>query len=78
MRYAQLASRVFGVPLLVERHKLEVILSALGPRLGVEADQPSLFAAVEMGGPGDEKGRKSYILEVPILDIDLVDEGVQL
>ncbi len=25
-----------------------------------------------------EKGRKSYILEVPILDIDLVDEGVQL
>jgi len=25
-----------------------------------------------------EKGRKSYIREVPILDIDLVDEGVQL
>ncbi len=25
-----------------------------------------------------EKGRKSYIFEVPILDIDLVDEGVQL
>ena len=25
-----------------------------------------------------EKGRKSYIFEVPILDIDLVDAGVQL
>ncbi len=25
-----------------------------------------------------EKGRKSYIFEVPILDIDLVDDGVQL
>lgn len=25
-----------------------------------------------------EKGRKSYIFEIPILDIDLVDEGVQL
>lgn len=26
----------------------------------------------------NEKGRKSYIFEVPILDIDLVDAGVQL
>jgi hypothetical protein len=26
----------------------------------------------------NEKGRKSYIFEVPILDIDLVDSGVQL
>jgi Protein of unknown function (DUF3126) len=26
----------------------------------------------------NEKGRKSYIFEIPILDIDLVDEGVQL
>ena len=25
-----------------------------------------------------EKGRKSYIFEIPILDIDLADEGVQL
>jgi hypothetical protein len=26
----------------------------------------------------NEKGRKSYIFELPILDIDLVDSGVQL
>jgi hypothetical protein len=26
----------------------------------------------------NEKGRKSYIFEVPILDIDLVDAGTQL
>jgi Protein of unknown function (DUF3126) len=26
----------------------------------------------------NEKGRKSYIFEIPILDIDLVDAGVQL
>jgi Protein of unknown function (DUF3126) len=26
----------------------------------------------------NEKGRKSYIFELPILDVDLVDDGVQL
>jgi signal peptide peptidase SppA len=45
-----LASRIFGTPLLVHRAKLDVILSALGPRLGIEhpiaADPPELLAAM--------------------------------
>jgi len=45
-----LASRIFGTPLLVHRAKLDVILSALGPRLGIDrpipADAPDLLAAL--------------------------------
>ncbi|MEW6415831.1 MAG: S49 family peptidase [Pseudomonadota bacterium] len=45
-----LASRIFGTPLLVHRAKLDVILSALGPRLGIDhpipADAPDRLAAL--------------------------------
>ena len=45
-----LASRIFGTPLLVHRAKLDVILSAIGPRLGIDspipADAKELLAAV--------------------------------
>lgn len=45
-----LASRIFGTPLLVHRAKLDVILSALGPRLSIDspipADATELLAAV--------------------------------
>lgn len=47
-----LAARIFGTPLLVQRAKLDVILAALGPRLGaldlpeVEADPPAPRPAV--------------------------------
>jgi signal peptide peptidase SppA len=50
-----LASRIFGTPLLVHRAKLDVILSALGPRLGIEhpitVDAPDLLAAVPAARP---------------------------
>lgn len=52
---AHLASRIFGTPLLVHRAKLDVILSALGPRLGIErqspADAKELLAAVPAARP---------------------------
>ena len=57
MKYMHLASRLFGVPLLIERGKLDVILSVLGPRfgLGSEDGEPALY------GPGDTgKSRKAY------------------
>jgi signal peptide peptidase SppA len=50
-----LASRIFGTPLLVHRAKLDVILSALGPRLGIDslipADAKELLAAVPTPRP---------------------------
>ncbi len=50
-----LASRIFGTPLLVHRAKLDVILSALGPRLGIDspipADAKELLAAVPAPRP---------------------------
>jgi signal peptide peptidase SppA len=50
-----LASRIFGTPLLVHRAKLDVILSALGPRLGIDspipADATELLAAVPAPRP---------------------------
>lgn len=51
-----LASRIFGTPLLIERNKLDVILAAIGPRVGVEVD-----ADTQTYGPGDTgRSRKDY------------------
>lgn len=45
-----LASRIFGTPLLIQRAKLDVILSVLGPRLGIDdqihANTKELLAAM--------------------------------
>lgn len=50
-----LASRIFGTPLLVHRAKLDVILSAIGPRLGIDnpipADATALLAAAPAPRP---------------------------
>lgn len=50
-----LSSRIFGTPLLVHRAKLDVILSALGPRLGIDspipADTTALLAAASAPRP---------------------------
>ena len=47
-----LASRIFGTPLLVHRAKLDVILSALGPRLGIDSPIPAdVLAAVPTPRP---------------------------
>lgn len=42
MLYPHLAGRLFGVPLLIHRPKLDVILSVMGPRLNVDA--PAILA----------------------------------
>lgn len=39
MQLAHLASRIYGTPLLIARSKLDVILSVLGPRIGLAAPQ---------------------------------------
>jgi signal peptide peptidase SppA len=56
MRYAQLAMRLFRTPLLIEGNKLNAILSAVGPRFGIEAETPE----PEAYGPGDATQRKPY------------------
>lgn len=51
-----LAARIFGTPLLVERGRLDVMLGALGPRLGLAAPQPAMD-----GGVGeDDEGERCY------------------
>ncbi|MDP2430568.1 MAG: S49 family peptidase [Pseudomonadota bacterium] len=40
MLYPHLAGRLFGVPLLIHRPKLDVILSVLAPRLGLDGELP--------------------------------------
>jgi ClpP class serine protease len=42
MQLAHLASRLYGTPLLIARPKLDIILSVLGPRIGL----PDLNAAI--------------------------------
>lgn len=49
-----LATRIFDTPLLIAPQKLEVILAALAPRLGIEA--PSFTAAVSV----EKAARKPY------------------
>mgnify|MGYP000545314728 FL=1 len=45
MPLVHLASRLYGTPLLIARSKLDVILSVLGPRIGltrIEASAPTM------------------------------------
>lgn len=55
-----LASRIFGAPLLIEGNKLQAILAAIGPRIGIaaeEAQEPKAY------GPGDTgQARKPYFI----------------
>jgi len=63
MNYPHLAARIFGTPLMIERNKLDAILFAIGPRLGLHASPPSDEAA-RLYGPGDAgQPRKPYYLE---------------
>ncbi len=48
----QLAARVVGAPLMVERARLETILSVIGPRVGIEAG----VLPVEMDKAADHRG----------------------
>lgn len=67
-----LAGRIFGVPLLIERQKMDVIMGALGPRLGVVSEDEA--ADRKAVGPGDTgRSRKSYhVTEDKIALIDIV------
>jgi signal peptide peptidase SppA len=67
----QLATRVFGVPLLIEAQKLAVILEAIGPRIGLRESVvlEGLPVVVTRPNPDDEEkedgglmigGRKPY------------------
>jgi len=47
MQLVHLASRLYGTPLLIARSKLDVILSVLGPRIGL----PEIDAAVPLPAP---------------------------
>jgi signal peptide peptidase SppA len=47
MQLVHLASRLYGTPLLIARSKLDVILSVLGPRIGL----PDIDAAVPLPAP---------------------------
>ncbi len=49
MLYPHLAGRLFGVPLLIHRPKLDVILSVLAPRLGLDGTLPQ--AALPVSRP---------------------------
>ncbi|QXP89170.1 S49 family peptidase [Methylococcus capsulatus] len=55
MQLVHLASRLYGTPLLIARSKLDVILSVLGPRIGlpdVEAAVPAVMpASPEVAAP---------------------------
>ncbi len=59
MRYKHLASRIFGVPLLIERNKLDMILYGLSDRLKLKVEPPKQ----QQYGPGDSgNARKSYFV----------------
>lgn len=51
-----IASRVVGVPLMVERGRLETILSVLGPRIGVDATVLNLGQQQQGPNPGTTPG----------------------
>lgn len=49
-RYTHLMARLFGTPLLIHQAKLEAILHALGPRLGLDTAAAPVAAAPVMPG----------------------------
>lgn len=69
-KLSHLAARIFSVPLMIERQKMDVILNFLAPRLEVETDAPD----GQLYGPGDTgRSRKSYwVTEDKIAVIDVV------
>lgn len=56
MHLTHLAARLFGTPLLIHRPKLEVILSVVGPRMGLEASELAAFSPRERLTPASSGG----------------------
>ena len=63
MQLVHLASRLYGTPLLIARSKLDVILSVLGPRIGL----PEIDAAVPLptSKPGTSIGQPGIAI-IPV------------
>lgn len=61
----RLATRIFGVPLMVSQPKLDVILGALGPRLGIAGAAPLPLLAME----DDEAGATIAAEPPPLYDL---------
>jgi signal peptide peptidase SppA len=63
MQLVHLASRIVGTPLLIARSKLDVILSVLGPRIGL----PDIDAAVPLPAPKTSTGaEQTGIAIIPV------------
>lgn len=63
---SHLATRLFGTPLLIERSKMDVILSVLGPRLGIEIE------AVAPATGEEGRARKPYFVtddHIGVIDV---------
>jgi hypothetical protein len=63
MSLLHLASRLYGVPLLITRTKLDVILAVLGPRIGL----PSVQAAPALPAPrAPQAPARAGIAQIPV------------
>lgn len=60
MKFAQLRTRIVGTPLAIDQRKLEVILQAIGPRVGVITAEQAEQIMIEAGQWSDPSERKSY------------------
>ncbi len=61
-----LATRIFDTPLLIAPQKLEVILAALAPRLGIEVPPVSAAAATERAGRKPYEVTSDGIAIIPV------------
>lgn len=61
-----LASRLFGTPLMIHRAKLDAILSALGPRLGIDSPIPSSATGAAVPAPRPNMQGAAGIAVIPI------------
>ena len=63
MSLLHLASRLYGVPLLITRTKLDVILAVLGPRIGL----PSVQASPALPAPrAPQAPARTGIAQIPV------------
>lgn len=67
MKYQRLLSRVFGTPLMIERGKLDAVLSALAPRAGFAVQVSPDLQPEQM----EPKDRKPYRIDGGVAIIDV-------
>jgi signal peptide peptidase SppA len=72
--YQHLSMRLFNTPLLIQRAKLDSILAAIGPRLGLDLPHAE-SEVIQVYGPGDggsSKRKSYYVTEDGIGVIDVM------